>query len=105
MTDIYDDLVARLYAAGDLEAADEIERLRQQLKDTNEAREDAVGSLMPLVIKVTGYKEALQFYANAENWRNTISLGHPQIDGMTSRIRNDAGVKAREALGVGNETD
>lgn len=31
MTDIYDDLVARLYAAGDLEAADEIENLRGEI--------------------------------------------------------------------------
>jgi len=54
-----------------MEAADEIEKLR----------------------------EALSFYAEKNSWRHTISLGHPQIDGTTSAALKDSGEIARAALG------
>jgi hypothetical protein len=46
-------------------------------------------------------EEALRFYADKKSWRHTISLGHPQIDGMTSLAEKDRGKRARAALGEG----
>ena len=67
-----------------------------------------VGGFDPLVElcseaanEIERLRDALQFYAEGENWRDTISLGHPQIDGMTSPVKKDKGERARAALGEG----
>lgn len=49
--------------------------------------------------RIAELEAALRFYADKNSWVNSVSLGHPQIDGMTSLVELDKGSKALAALG------
>lgn len=53
--------------------------------------------------RIKELEAALGFYADKNSWVNSVSLGHPQIDGMTSLVELDKGDKARAALAAGKE--
>lgn len=53
--------------------------------------------------RIAQLETALRFYADKNSWVNSVSLGHPQIDGMTSLVELDKGSKALAALGGGED--
>ena len=48
--------------------------------------------------RIAELEAALRFYADKNSWVNSVPLGHPQIDGMTSLAELDKGRKARATL-------
>ena len=81
-----------------IQQAEKIELLNAEI-ETLQAKWEAQGLMIQKLHRENQrYKQALEFYADSENWI-------PQNDDVLSEITMDYGSKAQQALGWGEEND